>query len=104
MCGDEQGAKGAASRAQSKRAPLSLAQNVNEADGEATVPAGPEPIVVSGGVVSAGRVVTVAAGDAPLRFPAESIARTVYVYVVPAATPVFVHAAAEVVATWAPFR
>jgi hypothetical protein len=55
-------------------------------------------------VVTAGGVVTVAAGDAPPRFPAESIARTVYVYGVAAATPVFVHAVAEVVATWAPFR
>ena len=55
-------------------------------------------------MVTAGGVVTVAAGDAPPRFPAESIARTLYVYVVAAATPVFVHAVAEVVATWAPFR
>jgi hypothetical protein len=61
-------------------------------------------IVVSGGVVSTSGVVTVTAGDAPPRFPAESIARTMYVYVVAAATPVFVHAVPGVVPTWAPLR
>jgi hypothetical protein len=42
--------------------------------------------------------------DAPPRFPAESSARTVYVYVVEVVTAVFVHAVPEVVPTWAPFR
>ena len=47
---------------------------------------------------------TVTAADASPRFPAESSARTVYVYVVAGATAMFVHAVPTDVPTWAPFR
>ena len=56
-----------------------------------------------GGVPPAG-VVTVTGVEASPRFPAESSARTVYVYVVAGATAMFVQLSAEVDPTWAPFR
>ena len=59
----------------------SVAEKVKVAEPDVTVPEGPESIVVSGGVVSAGGTLTVqvlVAGDASV-LPAASVARTLNV-------------------------
>ncbi len=56
--------------------PASLDVNEKLADGEVTVPDGPEVIVVSGGVVSAGGAIVHERLTGELVFPAASVART----------------------------
>ena len=66
--------------------PVSFAANAKLAEDEVTVPEGPESIVVSGGVVSAGWIVQVRLAGVASTLPAASMARTRKVWL-PAARP-----------------
>ena len=67
--------------------PVSVEVKAKLAAVSATVPVGPDVIVVSGAVVSAAWIVHVRVAGVPSTFPAASIARTLKVWL-PAARPV----------------
>jgi hypothetical protein len=81
-CGELQGPKEPESSLHSKVDPDSVELNEKLADVEVVVPEGPDPIVVSGGVVSGGGVEGAASTDhaslagVASTFPAASVART----------------------------